>query len=409
MRYKNAVLMLAGGGVIGVAGLLAVQEVGKKAGAQVPPTVATAQQLNAIQRAIKRDVPELVSIGGLTGAIIGNEAVIVSPDASVVVVGTLRYVGAFVASPAGAPIPAPVAAETGTIAPASGESAGAPLDPNQGPTTEDAAQAVAAQVLLQALAKDNSPESRPVRDRLTAYLKTLPKVDMDKWLAEQEAESKGKPGEPDGIAEAMGIVPKTPMGSLIFSDAAEKGGYKVSSVAGAGPLLDEMIVFLEGSDKAPVTLYAFVDPLCPSCRTFHTEIKPYIDAGVVRVANIPVAGVGGEQSLNIASALLAGGNYHRDPASLDEAFVNTLDRELLAEKLAGVNLNTEGLAMLARGRLPTPTVMFLDKKAAKPDTYHLSEGYGDLKALLLEAGAPAAVVAGAGKVATAGKVGKAGH
>jgi hypothetical protein len=41
--------------------------------------------------------------------------------------------------------------------------------------------------------------------------------------------------------------------------------------------------FLQGDKKAPRTLYAFGDPNCPFCNNAYLNLKPYVDAGQLRI------------------------------------------------------------------------------------------------------------------------------
>lgn len=57
-----------------------------------------------------------------------------------------------------------------------------------------------------------------------------------------------------------------------------------------------------GSRKAPI-MYAFIDPDCPHCRKFLTDIKPFIDRDVIQLRMLPVGF--NERTLKKAAYLLA--------------------------------------------------------------------------------------------------------
>ncbi len=58
-----------------------------------------------------------------------------------------------------------------------------------------------------------------------------------------------------------------------------------------------------GSKSAPL-VYTFVDPFCPHCKLFWSNISaPYVNEGRVRIRLVPV-GVLGEESANVASYIL---------------------------------------------------------------------------------------------------------
>lgn len=360
----------------------------------------------AILAATGRSPDRLVDIGGgLKGTMIGNEAVVVSPDATLVVVGNIRYVGRSLDSGSPTPVSSasdakagatsmidgqePKAASVDTVIGALSGSEPANLRqaanfqprPNDvAPAGSDEAQsrAVIVQMLEASLANASGEDAAAIRASLANYKRSLPAVDVDQWLQNQDQAADATPDN------AGGMVPSTPLSQLKFEGLSRNAGFKQEVLIGGAPILEELTVQVDGDSKAPVTLTAFVDPLCPGCRVFHEEVQPYVAAGVVRVVYAPVAGVGGENSLNLGGALLTMGNVHAGPDKITEAAVAKMDRTVLADNLLGVQRNTEALSMIRHGGLPTPTILYSVK--GRENALQVNEGYSTLAALLRDAG-----------------------
>lgn len=369
-----------------------------------PVSANLAKTKAAIMAATGRSPERLVDIGGgLTGTMIGNEAVVVSPDGTLVVVGNIRYVGRSLDG--GSPTPAAVSTNASAGAPSMGrgeEPKAASVDtvigalsgsepanlhpaanirPTDAPTagTEEAqSRAVIVQMLEASLASATGEDAAAIRASLASYKRSLPAVDVEQWLKRQDQAA-------DATADnAGGMVPTTPLSQLKFEGVSRNAGFKQEVLLGGAPILEELTVQVDGDSKAPVTLTAFVDPLCPGCKVFHEEVQPYVAAGVVRVVYAPVAGVGGENSLNLGGALLTMGNVHAGPDKITEAAVAKMDRTVLADNLLGVQRNTEALSMIRHGNLPTPTILYSVK--GRENALQVNEGYPTLAALLRDAG-----------------------
>lgn len=72
---------------------------------------------------------------------------------------------------------------------------------------------------------------------------------------------------------------------------------------------------MDGSDKAPKTVYVFTDPNCPYCNKFWSDARPWVDSGKVQLRHI-IVGILTPTSPGKAAALLS----DRKPAALLAAY-----------------------------------------------------------------------------------------
>src|ERR1700754_2175348 len=66
---------------------------------------------------------------------------------------------------------------------------------------------------------------------------------------------------------------------------------------------------LDGSAKAPRTVYVFTDPNCPYCNKFWGDARPWVDSGKVQLRHIMVAVIAPTSAGKAATPLT-----DRDPA-----------------------------------------------------------------------------------------------
>jgi thiol:disulfide interchange protein DsbG len=157
-----------------------------------------------------------------------------------------------------------------------------------------------------AFAQDKPAPLRALEDQGVTIVGPLPSTGgLKAWAAYSGQHPIALYGTPDGKYVIAGTMLDA-TGNDVNHDTLEKTVAQ-SMTNGAWTQLERSRWVLDGSSKAPRTVYVFTDPNCPFCNKFWSDSRPWVDSGKVQLHHI-LLGILSPTSAGKAAAILTDGN-----------------------------------------------------------------------------------------------------